>query len=425
MSESPVSVCFAAPNAYPAIDPLVPGAIGGIETQAWQLARGLAQANRLSVEFVVRHSGPLRRQEYAGVRLRQITDRLFRMREAVSSRVEKLTTFPFLRFRSFTPSLLWQIPFLAACRPFRRTLDPWQPHDVFTSSPADVYGTFGVQSNSATVIASAHKVGKPAVLFLASDSDLDERYQAGSTFINHYHERGDMCWRILKEADVVICQTPWQQNRLYTHFGREGPIIPNPIDVEEWDANLARPDVSGLPDDVVLLDRYLLWVGRAESVHKRPQLFLKLAQELPRIRCVMILNPREGDLEDEIRRSAPSNLRIVPRVPFPLMPHLFAKAAALVSTSSLEGFANVFLQAGLSRVPVVSLVVGGEFLASSGVGVACDGDWDQFRQRVQSVWDHPPLDAALDRARSEVIRQHALPNIVKQLEQTLLEAVRR
>ncbi len=425
MSDSPLSIRFAALNAYPAIDPDVPGAIGGVETRAWMLARALAKSQRSDVDFVVRHTALLRRSEYEGVHLRSVIDRLYRMRESVSTRVEKLRSFPFLKFRSFTPSLLWQVPFLAACRPFRGNSDPWKPQPVFTTLPANVYCTFGVQSNSATVIASAHSVGKPAVLLLGSDSDLDERYVAGSTFISPYEDVGDTCWRIVREADVVICQTPWQQQRLASHFGREGQIISNPIDVEEWDSLRDRNDVGQLPASVTELDRYLLWVGRAERIHKRPQLFLKLAQELPDIPCVMVLNPREGDLEDEIRRSAPANLRIIPHVPFPLMPRLFSKAAALVSTSSLEGFANVFLQAGLSRVPVVSLNVGGDFLETSGVGTAFNGKWEDFLQSIRQRWLAPPNTESLDRARLVVIEQHALPNVVVQLEKILIAVARK
>ncbi len=422
VSSTQLSLCFAALNAYPAIDPEVPGAIGGVETRAWMLARALSATGRYKVDFVVRHTAPLRHLDYEGVHLRPIVDRLYRMRESVSTRVEKLQTFPFLKFRSFTPALLWQIPFLAACRPFRGSHDPWRPQSVFTTPPADIYCTFGVQSNSATVIASAHAIGKPAVLLLGSDSDLDERYTEGSTFVSPYEDTGHDCWRILREADIIVCQTDWQQQRLKSHFGRDGQIIPNPIDVQEWDDNLNHSDLSSLPPDIADLDRYLLWVGRAERVHKRPQLFAQLARELPDVPCVMILNPREGDLEDEIRRSAPANLRIVPHVPFPQMPKLFAKATALVSTSSLEGFPNVFLQAGLSQVPVVSIRVGGEFLSETGIGTACDGDWSRFVQSVCGVWAAPPTTEALQRARDEVIARHDLPSVVVQLERVLKDA---
>jgi glycosyltransferase involved in cell wall biosynthesis len=423
VSEPPLSVCFAALNAYPAIDPQVPGAIGGVETRAWMLARALAGAAHYKVDFVLRHTAALRKQEYNSVRLRPVIDRLYRMRESVSTRVEKRGTFPFLRFRSFTPALLWQIPLLAACRPFRSKPDPWRIARVFTTPPADVYCTFGVQSNSATVIASAHSIDKPVVLMLGSDSDLDERYTEQSTFVSPYQDTGRDCWRILRMADVVVCQTTWQQERLKSHFGREGRIIPNPIDVEEWDNHLQRVDASTLPHEIAESDRYLLWVGRAEREHKRPQLFVELARSLPDVPCVVILNPREGDLEDEIRRSAPANLRIVRHVPFPLMPRVFSKAAVLVSTSSLEGFPNVFLQAALSRVPVVSLQVGGEFLSETGIGVACDGDWPRFVEAVRGAWRRPPSADALEQARRTVIARHSLAGVVAQFEQVLKECV--
>lgn len=389
------------------------------------LARALAKFPEFDVDFVVRHTAPLRKLQYDGVRLRPVIDRLYRMRESVSTRVEKRRQFPFLRFRSFTPSLLWQIPILAACRPFRGSTEPWKPQRILVDPPADIYCTFGVQSNSATVISSAHQINRPVVLLLGSDSDLDERYTEGSTFVSPYRDVGDTCWRILREADVVVCQTAWQQAKLASQFGREGHIIPNPIDIEQWDADRQRIEFAELPSDVNPLDRYLLWVGRAERVHKQPQLFLKLARELPEIPCVMVLNPREGDLEDEIRRRAPPNLRIIRHVPFPAMPALFSRAAALISTSSLEGFANVFLQAAVSRVPVVSLNVGTEFLAQSGVGETCDGDWERFRGKTQQAWDHPRSSEDLERARNTVLAQHSLAAVSQQFKALLLETVRR
>jgi glycosyltransferase involved in cell wall biosynthesis len=150
-------------------------------------------------------------------------------------------------------------------------------------------------------------------------------------------------------------------------------------------------------------------------VHKRPQLFVDLLRELPETKGVMILNPRDDAFESELRRSAPANLRIVSHVPFPAMPLVFSRAAALVNTSSLEGFANVFLQAGLSRVPVVSLQVGGPFLTASGVGVDCEGDWNCFVKAARTAWLSPRSAEELNRARSFVVENHSLPMVVERL----------
>lgn len=422
VSQPPLHVRFVALNAYPAIDPEVKGAIGGMETRAWMLARALSQSGWF-VDFVVRHTAPLRQRTHDGVRLRGVIDRLYRVRESVSTRVERKQGFPFLKFHSFAPSLLWQLPLLAACWPFRRKpAGCWTPLPACQASPTpDLLCTFGVQGNSARVIASAREVDRPVVLFLVSDSDLDERYAEGSSFVSPYGDLGHDCWRVLREANAIVCQTEWQQSVLKERFGREATILNNPIDIEGWDAVLTNSKSEFELRELAGWDRYLLWVGRSERVHKRPQLFVELMQQLPEARGVMILNPRDDAFESELRRSAPSNLKIVSHVPFPEMPLFFSRAAALVNTSSLEGFANVFLQAALSRAPVVSLQVGDSFLAVSGAGVDCAGDWTKFVDAAHRAWTASPPPDTLNRAREYVIEHHSLPRVIERLQDILVK----
>ncbi len=418
------AVCFVALNAWPVIDSAAGGPIGGIETRAWMFARALARRGDFAVDFVVRHTRPPGRNAVDGVRLRPVVDRLYRIREAVGARVEKRPRFPWLKVQRWNHALLWQIPLLAACRPFkRRPADPWQPDLFLVSIGADVFCTFGVQSHSATVIASARNAARPVVLMLGSDGDLDERYVEGSDFVSPYGDRGDVCWRILQSADVIVAQTGEQQRLLERRFARSAIVISNPIDVAEWDARSSTPlsarETAGLA-------RYVLWVGRAEHVHKRPQVLLELARLCPDVDFLMVLNPRDGEFEDRIRREAPANVRIVRSVPFPLMPAVFSRAAAFVSTSSLEGFPNVFLQAAVSRVPIATLEVGTEFLQRIGCGFSARGDLSALADFIRRVWTRGPVDAAaLQRARELVVQQHALDAQCGMLADALRQALQR
>jgi glycosyltransferase involved in cell wall biosynthesis len=399
-------VCLVALNAYAAIDAQAQGPIGGIETRAWMFARGLAARVDMDMTFVVRHHRAPRLTIAEGVRLIPLVDRLYRWREAVRMCVGKRATFPWLTLHQWKASLLWQLPVVAAERLLRgRPGDPWQPDPRLIAAAADVLCTFGVQSHSATVIASAHAAHRPAVLVLGSDGDLDEQYGPESTFVSPYGDRGDVCWRILQEADVIVAQTPEQQRVLKERFGRESTVIANPIDVDEWDARRAQPLNTG---DTAGLERYVLWIGRADAVHKRPQLCVELARMCPEVEFLLILNPRDPELEQRLRRERPPNVRIVLWVPFPRMPAVFAHAAALVNTSLLEGFANTFLQAALSEVPIASLQVGAAFLAELGCGCIADGDLRRLADHVRRVWSGGEERAALARGRQLVIQRHAL-----------------
>jgi len=382
-----------------------PGRIGGLETRAWLFARGLARAGA-EVRFVVRLSRRPPTEDVDNVRIVPLLDRLYPVREAARMCVGKRSGFPWIDVHRWRPQLIWQLPLLAAERIIRRGApDPWRPDPRLTQLETDVYCTFGVQSHSATVLASARAAGKRCLLVLGSDGDLDERYTRDSTFISPYGDPGRVCWRILHEADAIVAQTPAQREMLLARFGRSATVIANPVDVSEWDARRQPP---ANPDETAGLDRYVLWVGRAESVHKRPEVCLDVARRCADLKFLMIMNPRDPHVEATVRRDAPANVRILSAVPFARMPAVFARAAAFVSTSSLEGFPNVFLQAALSRVPIASLEVGESFLQHVGCGHFAGGDLAALCGALREFWTASPDAAALQNAREMVIQEHGL-----------------
>lgn len=420
-----IRVCFVVLNAFPAICPDVSGAIGGIETRAWMLARTLARRPDVDMQFVVRHTGRIRQREFDGVRIIPIRDRLYRLRESVSTMIERRPLFPWLRFHGFSPALLWQLPVLAVWWPWRRlmqrTPDPLQPSRPYTHVDADVLACFGVNVTTATVIASAHATGRPAMLFLGSDADLDERYTPTSNFVTPYGDPGPVCRWAIDQADAIVVQTPSQQRMLRERFGREGTLIGNPIDLEEWDRRLQD---ATAPDEVAGMNRYVLWIGRAEGTHKRPQLLVELAQRCPELPFVMILNPRDTLLEQQIRRTAPPNVTIVDWVPFPQMPAVFRNAAVLVNTSSLEGFSNAFLQAAASGVPIAALEVAREFLEESYAGEEAQGSMERLAEIVRQQWNDRD-ERRIRLAREYVEQHHALPAQSELVDRAIREVVER
>jgi glycosyltransferase involved in cell wall biosynthesis len=398
-----VRVCIVALNALPAIDPSIHGPIGGIETRSWTFARGLALRGE-DVQFVVRHTHPLNRTEIEKVRLAAMIDRLYPVREAVGMRLERLAGFPWLRLRSWSRDLLWQVPALVVDRllhPDRSSLlapDPW-----LIELAADVYCTFGVQTHSAKVIASARAARRPSVLFLGSDGDLDPLFGAGGDARNAYGTPGSVGAAILRQSTAIISQTPEQQQLLRDRFCRDSIVLRNPIDIAEWNAWRNQSPPRELTAG---LERYVLWVGRAEEAHKRPGLCLDVAVRCPEVQFLMILNRRDPAVEADIRSRSPSNVRIVERIPFPQMPAVVARGAALLSTSRLEGFPNVFLQAAALGVPIVSLEVGAEFLDASRAGIATSGSLDRVAELVQLAWSRDLSAEFSPAAAREYVEKH-------------------
>ncbi len=399
-------ICLTALNAYPVVDPLADGPIGGVETRAWLLARGLAAQPDLAVQLVVRHPRLPRLTSCQGVEIVPLVDPLFPLWQALGTCVERTAGFPGLRLRRWDWRLLWWLPRLAVDRLIRgRVYASDLPDPRLIRLQADVYGTFGVQTHSAVVIRSAHAAGRPAVLFLGSDGDLDPIFETGGAARDPYGTRADVGRFILQTADLIIVQTEDQQRQLRDRFGRTAEVLPNPIDVQEWETALREsPEAHA----TLGLERYVLWVGRAESVHKRPQVCLEVARQCPDVAFLMILNPRDAGVEAEIRRRAPANVRIVERIPVPQMPAVFRRAALLLNTSRLEGFPNVFLQAALSGVPIASLEVGEEFLRAAGAGECFHGDVDALSWAIKQWWSRRPSPAVDSPAACYVRERHGL-----------------
>ncbi|MBD3675344.1 MAG: glycosyltransferase [Planctomycetaceae bacterium] len=420
-SEPPIQVCFVALDAYPAIDSRVEGGIGGIETRSWMLARSLAQSDAFDVSFIIRHHEAVSQTEYEGVTLLPVIDRHYQLRTDLSRNVRRTSHFPFLSIRHFSCRMLWQLPLLAVnqlTRPRTHSRD-LRPLDIYTTVDTDLLACFGVNAVSASVIASAKASGKKSVLFIASDIDLDERYTADSEDLNLYHTPAKTCHFAVTNADRVVVQTSKQLELLERNFGRSGEILENPIDLKEWDE---RFETSPVPAEIGSLTDYVLWVGRAERNQKQPQLMPELACMCPETPFLMIMNSSDEELERQVRAEAPSNLRIVDKIPFAQMPALYRNASLLVNTSSSEGFPNTFLQAAASGVPIASLSVGEEFLHASHSGTTAEGSLEQLGEFVRQLPETPD-DVNIPQARAYVEEHHSLDSRVDKLIQILRQCV--
>lgn len=395
--------CLVSLPAAPVVDTTIPGNIGGTETRAWLFARQLAARGDTSVTFVVRHRWPLPEPTYQNVEVRTVVDPLFNLYERVGLCVERRPGFPWLKIRQWRASLLWELPQVAVRRLFdSRSRDPLAPDLYYERIPADVFCTFGVQTNSARVIASAHHARKPAVLVLGSDGDLDERFLSDPQYVNPYGDRAPVCRWILEQADHIVCQTPDQQRLLQERFGRTGDVIVNPIDLHDWDRRAQGPVSAKLP-----AGRFVLWIGRAEPDHKRPMVCIETAEQAPEIPFVMVLNPRDPAEEARVRARAPGNVAIVPYVSPAEMPALMTRALAMLNTSALEGFPNTFLQAGAARIPVVSMAIGPDYLQASGGGEFTRGDVSATVAALRGyAGDDARRQSVGERGRAWVERHH-------------------
>lgn len=416
-----MKICFAALNAYPAIDARAPGAIGGIETRSWTFANEIARQPDMDVFCAIRHFATVYQTKYADVTIVPLVDRLLAIRHAVATRVNLTPKFPYLKIKQWSWNLLWQMPLLALCRPFKGKR-PLIPHPVPTllENPFDVYLAFGVNTASAEVIVTAKKLGRPVILMLGSDNDMDPIFRTKSDLRDQFGTTGHVGHFVLTNVDFVVAQTVRQQEMLKADFNQDSILIENPIDVATWDSRLIQPCRS---ETTLGLERFVLWIGRSDDGQKRPQQCLDIANLCPDIDFLMVMNHYDPIVEKRIHRTAPPNVRILDKVPFETMPALFKRAAVLMNTSKLEGFPNTYLQAAVSQVPIASLVVQKDYLESQDLGFCAEGDVEALAQFVRDTWATPRDRARTLAARERVVQRHDLQRLSKTLLDTCLAAI--
>lgn len=380
---TPVPGLQLAIVAWQALTAIFPDAgknIGGAETGLWTLARAVAAQTDIRVAIAASADHGRYPQQKEGVDLWISVDRFAKTRRFVSDHIEFA---PKLRLKRFHPALIYRVPWLLMTRPLRnRDPQPMTPDPRLQSRSPDVWAGFGVTADTARTVAAAIGQGKPSILFIQSNSDLDERLASGQSFVSRWGDPSEDRLFTIRNATTVVCQTLHQVVLLKQRFGREGELIRNPIDVKVW--KLAkRTD-----------DRYVLWIGRYDAFHKRPLMMIQAASQCPTIRFKMVINPGDRDIEDQVRRLKPPNVEIASHVPFDQMPDLFSGAAMFVSTgdSDCEGFPNVLLQAAASHTPIVSVNDFDGFLQASGAGIDCGGQSGCLADRILAQWKNPTID---------------------------------
>jgi len=362
-----------------------------METRAAMFARGLASTKRWDVNFIVDDFGQPDRTSYEGIEfyIYQPTQR--RIAENVNPRFAKHKWFPILNLDRHDLELLWQAPLLA----LYRLLPGWLYPMFWRTRRSQMVCCFGNNAISAQVIADCCRLGIKTILCIAADSDLAPDYRPEDRSLNDYATPKWMAYYALKKADHVFVQTEHQLLALEDRFERGGELIRNPV-------HIATDDPVGWPSrdtrDIVL------WIGRSDTFHKRPLLFLELARRCPDIPFLMIVNQTHANVFETLQAERPTNLMIIERVPHEEIWDYYRRARVFISTSAYEGFPNTFLQCAVAGVPVASLAVDPEGILSQGCGLFANGSLETLERDVRSLW----FDAALAERHALTFHRFAL-----------------
>lgn len=364
----PVHVCFISPLGYGLYNESSGYPFGGAEVQFYLLANALARepAYRVSVLVTVRDQPGVETCGPVTVVKRQGRRRLARG------------------------------GLLAAASAFRDLYR--QLRDI----GADVYLHAGAGPEVGAYALICRLLRRRFVFVVASSADLSD--EDGVL-------RGPW-WRLyplgLRLAHAVVCRTDEQRRRLKLRFGRDGVLI-----------RTGHP-VPPAPAFAPHGKSTILWVGRMQPL-KQPELFLALAERLPKERFVMVVmgSEHQGAWEQSVRSRAAalSNVAVHDDVPWRLIGRFFEEAKLFVNTSRYEGFPNTFVQAALHATPILSWGVDPDgILTRHRIGYCAGRSFERLVEETERLCASDPQRVAMGRRAREYARQyHDLERSVREL----------
>jgi glycosyltransferase involved in cell wall biosynthesis len=205
----------------------------------------------------------------------------------------------------------------------------------------------------------------------------------------------------LRLASTVVVQTTEQVGMCEQRLGKHPRLIRSLAELPEpIDSRSVEPE-------------FFLWIGRVVP-HKRPFIFLELAERLPTIQFKMLVLPemaKSADLMAEVDRRVRGlpNLGLLPPRPRAAVGELMERSWAVVNTSDYEGMPNIFLEGWARGIPAVCLSHDPDgLIALHGLGVFTNGSTDDLAEACTSFIDGSfDRAAAASRCRQYVASHHA------------------
>jgi glycosyltransferase involved in cell wall biosynthesis len=250
---------------------------------------------------------------------------------------------------------------------------------------ADIYYTSCAGALLGQVVLFARLHGVQVVFRIASNSDCDP----AALLIRYWRDK--RLYRYgLRRADLVLAQTPGQQQALLKNFRRESRVVASMTDTNGRRPSFEERDIS------------VLWVGNIRAL-KRPELLLEAARKLPRLQFHIIGGPMPGSesLYEKVRDTASRipNVRFHGPIPYQEVGDFYERARVFVGTSEIEGFPNTYLQAWARGTPVVAFLDPEQLIARHGMGRAVTSVTQMCAEIVALSDDRHAWEIASQRSR--------------------------
>jgi len=241
---------------------------------------------------------------------------------------------------------------------------------------------------------------------------------------------------IMKSADVIIAPSPWEKERMISHYAADPEkirVIPCGVDLK-----LFFPVLPGKARKRLGLSKrkFVLFVGRIDAI-KGIDLLIRAIGRLIEKSCLgkhdigLIVvggdkdaDPRIETQEMQRLRKLVSRLNLEEEVAFwgaqrqDLLPFFYSAAEAIILPSRYESFGMVALEAMGCGTPVIASRVGGlQFTVEDGrTGFLFpEGNWRELAERIKEVIVSRSLKKKLGDAALRRAQEFAWPRIAKEV----------
>jgi glycosyltransferase involved in cell wall biosynthesis len=213
----------------------------------------------------------------------------------------------------------------------------------------------------------------------------------------------------IRNAGTIIVQTSDQKSLLSSNYGRDDAIVVRNFHPLPSPAERSATQETG--------KKRVVWVANLKPM-KNPEAFIRLALRFSGdhdVEFVMIgawqAKPPWIAKVTALMQSAP-NLRYLGERTQDEINALLGAAAAAVNTSHEEGFSNVFIQAWMRGVPVVSLNVNPDRLLDGETLGFASGSEERLYEDVAKLIRNPQLRETLgEKAREFALEEFSEKNV--------------
>ena len=213
---------------------------------------------------------------------------------------------------------------------------------------------------------------KKVVFTAASITDCKKNGFGWSKITNQAYKYG------VQHADQVVVLADYMKKEMYKNFNINSIVIKSGHPIPNGEIKKEDPPI-------------ILWMSRLNKL-KDPDLFIKIFEELKDLNAQFVLIGSGSYLKNEIIKYSNkySNFTFIPGVKQYKDNEYYAKASLLISTSSVEGFPNAFIQAWMHKTPVISLNVDPDGVISNyNLGFHAKGNFQKLIDTIKDLIENP------------------------------------